>query len=120
MKQHIDLKQLCELKQEILLKLTKIVLGDIHYKELKKGNKNYVIALLSLALTIGKMIEVLEDNIFYWGLFQNEKRRDGTNYENVVIKIKDKSECMGFNNTELCDSLFEALCYMLGDEEYEQ
>jgi len=94
MKQHVTEKELARLSNELIEKLFSICFPNKEW-----CSRHFKIALLSLDLTIGKMIEILNKK----ELITIEKGRQW------VIKT---TKIQQHQADELCDCLFEALKYV--------
>lgn len=111
MKQYITIEQIRELNVEQIGKLSHFInskiaiTDDIKSKDsiLNKG----IIATISCQCNIGKMIEILGD------------RFDGLErcWEGYWVHLYDSGEKERFEGKELCDALWEAIKYVLREEE---
>lgn len=103
MKQHITPKQFQELPKEISCKVF-----DLNPRDWR-GYKNDFYGYHHKKITIGKMIELLNDNnVTDIGIKLNSDRN------NIGVWVGDK-KINTFNNPELCDSLWDAVKHMLNE-----
>lgn len=117
-KQHITIEQLEKLFNRLsctwksFSKILNINLEEIHNR-LTMTLKNKEVNIHEL-VTIGKMIEVIKDHQTTYGEYKELEITYGECqnpcywYVNIVE--------MSWENPCLCDALFEALCYILGEE----
>ncbi len=126
MKQHITELQIKELNEEQLLSLIKIMYNanpinfkvehDIISYNRKGGatNRYYVhgLNLLSRKLTIGKMIEILDNETDDLEIIRDHQRDLEQNIYKCywIDVIKEEGGCKrSFEEKELCDALWEAV-----------
>jgi hypothetical protein len=115
MKQNINVEQMKEVKDTVLAE----ALNDLEFKEglgtlnilLPEDYRERDIWLHNMAsrVTIGKMIEIINNKKYYFCI------------EEVGITIFDEGqdEYVSFNNGELADALWEAIKYVLEEENNE-
>lgn len=117
MKQHITVEQLSSLTDLKVLKLVNKI-GNSYNKVTRWNNDENLIDCLKLSrndsiyisayeicssITIGKMIEIINNKCYSWELYMQAKYSD-----TLVIKIKKEDRKIGFRGCE-CDALFEAV-----------
>lgn len=105
MKQHITVEQVKELSQETIGKIDDQLYSAMYFYSKLEHEPRWDFA--ANLLTIGKMIEMLWDKMYYVSFDTNN-----------VVCLYNSQECeMCFDGlNELADALWEAVKYVLGDE----
>lgn len=115
MKQNITESEVLKLSDAQVIKLIRLVFNDKENQQIEYRINQYIIfklgsKLLSVKLTIGKMIEILESECYSWELYKQEVYGD-----TLVICINKENRKIGFREA-LCDALWEAVKTILNDE----
>lgn len=122
MNQHIMVHQLMNLTKEQQNKLKEI--ADKHFETMEKVSEirgvkktyrsvNFFKGRYAQFFNIGKMIEILDDNLKSCELSFGEWEVTLRFFPKDEIKFIDYVQC--FKSNELVDALFKAVCYVIKD-----
>jgi hypothetical protein len=122
MKQHINVEQMKEVKDKELAKYMDLhfthLLEAVCYYGAEKPIGRSKLNEMAEMITIGKMIEIIEEKTEHMFIIDACLLK-GNNYENLGkgygVSLRGKYKNKNFNYTHLCDALWEATKFVLGE-----